>query len=376
MDNIPTRSVFFGCVLSLFLMLSLCNTVFLYPVDKVAFFIFCSVAAFGLRGNLRFGSAEFMIVLMSAIFFISYFGSLDELSLFKFDSLIVVYFSFCTLLITPILRSNYVLVLRVFIGASFAYLVFGILAWAYSVQSGEIFFVQPLYGKQMADVYAALSFSTTQQVLGTIAALNFVSVFWLKKNKLIGPWCWVLFMVSLIAIISSLNRVWLIFVPFLLLLWLGKKAVYSFLLALLIAIPVFIFYSDVMFSFGTVSSRFSMIQKIFDFWVAQDFRYILIGRPFYSGDYFFMDGSMFSYVESGPFYLLVKFGLLGFFFYSVVSFACVVFLARLSIFLSFFLSYYLVFVQFMTHEFFSVSFWLFCCVCFCLHRLEERAAHG
>lgn len=359
-------------VLSVLLFLSLANTLFVMPVDKVAFIAFCACVTILLNQGKCFKKEMFAFVLVVVSFLISYAVSIDEFSLYGFDSFIILFYMFCFLMLLPFLEKNYLVVLGVFIAASFAYILFGIVSWVYSVLLGDVFFVQPLYGKQMADVYAALSFSTTQQVFGTITVLGLISVAWMERYSIGNRFFNLFFLaVSLLAVLFSLNRVWLLFIPFFLLFWGGRKVLYAFVFLGLLCIPVFVFYSDVMFSFGTVQSRFMMIDHLITFWLDQEFRHLLWGRPFYLGEYFFMHDRSFSYIESGPFYLLIKFGLVG---VSLAGLFCslwIIYLVRYSLFLAFFSFYYIFLVQFMTQEYLSISFWLYWVVIFCLYQMEK-----
>ncbi|UBM26567.1 hypothetical protein K8374_06160 [Pseudomonas sp. p1(2021b)] len=349
------------------LFLSMTNTLFNMPVDKIGFVAFCVIVVVLLpyRGSFRVSLLPFFIVLLS--FLLSYLISIDEFEIQGFDSYLIIFFMTGIVFLIPYVTQGYRVLLQAFIISSFVYILFGVAAWCYSVLTGEVFFVKPLYGKQMADVYAAISFSTTQQVFGSIAMLNCIAIVWLRKYGIIGkPYFLFSLFISLVAIFASLNRVWLLFTPVLLLFWGGRRVLYAFLLLGIISLPVFLFYSDVMLAFGTVQSRFMMIDNLLDFWWGQEIRHVLFGRPFYVGDYFFMHGRYFTYVESGPFYLLIKFGLVGLFLVGVLSILWIGYLYKRSWFLGFFSLYYLFFVQFMTQEYLSVSFWLYWVIMFCL----------
>lgn len=367
-----TRPMAYTClVIALFL--SMANTLFDLPVDKIGFVVLVATVVFLLphRGQFKISVLPFFVVLLS--FLLSYLISIDEFTVYGFDSYLIIFFMVGLIFVVPYIDRNNTALLQAFVLASSFYVLFGIVAWLYSVASGKIFFVQPLYGKQMADVYAAISFSTTQQVFGSVATLNCVAVLWLRNNSLVGK-SFFLFTIfcSLVAVVASLNRVWLLFIPILLLFWGGRRVLYAFIMLGFISLPVFLFYSDVMLAFGTVQSRFMMIGNLLDFWWGQELRHVLFGRPFYVGDYFFMHGRFFSYVESGPLYLLMKFGLVGLSLVGVLSICWVGYLIKRSWFLAIFSLYYLFFVQFMTQEYLSVSFWLYWVVIFSLLALERE----
>ena len=228
----------------------------------------------------------------------------------------------------------------------------------------------------MPDTFAALSFATTQQVYATFSALLLIVIFFLNRNGLKVAFYKPLFLLCIVAIVVSLNRVWLVFLLIFLGLCFARRLVYLIVpFAFLFAIFLFL-YSDVMLSTGTVESRFMMMEYSYNFFVEQDFWHILWGRPFYQGTYFYMHGREFDYIESGPFFIMINFGVVGLVLFSLVFFIVIFRFFKVSFFLGFLSLYYFIPVQFMTQEYLSISFWLFWIVVFAVFYLERNKSVG
>lgn len=377
MEQQVSRKYFILMVFLLFL--SLANTLSIYSVDKIAliifsvFFFFCSFLL-----KMIVVSRFVFVVLLFFMFFLSFLSlfSLDEVGDGGKDVIIILFFAFNLLLILLGVEKKYLFFIKVFIVAVSIYLIFGVAFWIYSVVVGDVYYVKPLYGKGMPSVYGALSFATTQQVFATFSALLLIVLYCTRRAMSYVKCQNFLLALCVISIVMSLNRVWILYLFLAFALWVGVRIWLAIIPLSAIGAFLLIFYWDVMFSLGTVDSRFLMMGHLYDFWVSQDFRHIFLGRPFYSGDYFFMHGSFFSYIESGPFFLLINFGLLGFCLVSLFFFWVSFRVLKVSIFLGVFCFYYLFFVQFMTQEFLSISFWLFWVVLFVLVRFQNSVSQG
>jgi len=368
-------------LLVLLMFFGLANTLTPFPTDKLALILLALTGGWLLERRLVFSwSGVASIGLLTAWLLLSCFFSIGRPDSAWQDASLLIFFMVTAWLLTTAAVMRPTEFLNSFLVAVALYLLCGLVTWGYSLWSNNIFYVMPLYGKGRPDIYAALSFATTPQVFATIAALAAVTALSLKqaaiaqmpKKRLICRYD-IMIMLSIIAIVASLNRVWLLFIPVLLVAWWGRRVLLAGVLLGVLLGGFLLAYSDIAFTLGTVSSRLLMIDHMITFFGEQGISSLLVGRPFYSEPYFHMHGRDFHYVESAPFFLVAKFGLLSLLPIVILLGAWLFRLYRIAPFLAFFSLYYLVFVQFMTHELLSVSFWLYWVVMACLW--SERA-HG
>jgi hypothetical protein len=361
-------------LLIILLFVGLANTLTAFPTDKLAFILLALSGGWLLERRLAFswnGAAS--IGLLTVWLLLSCFFSIGRTDSAWQDASLLIFFMVTAWLLTTAAVTRPIDFLNCFLAAVALYLVFGFIAWGYSLWSSRVFYVMPLYGKGRPDIYAALSFATTPQVFATVAALAAVTALSLKRavfaqlpKKTLFCRYDVMVMLSILAIIVSLNRVWLLFIPVLLVAWWGRRVLLAGALLGVLLGSFLLVYSEIAFTFGTVSSRLLMIDHMMAFFGEQGVPNLLVGRPFYSEPYFHMHGRDFHYIESAPFFLIAKFGLLSLVPVVILLGLWLFRLYRVAPFLAFFSLYYLVFVQFMTHEFLSVSFWIYWVVMACL----------
>jgi len=371
---------FYFCFLVILLFLAMSNKLSVLSLDKFAFLLFSFLFASNLLVSQNFTRVAIYNLCLGVLFLLyllfSASFSLSEMQVLSADYYLVFFFAAIMVVNFLNLERDYLLFLKVFSCSASIYIVLGVIFWGYSVLTKEIFFVQPLYGKGMPDTFAALSFATTQQVYATFSALLLIVIFFLNRNGLKVAFYKPLFLLCIVAIVVSLNRVWLVFLLIFLGLYFARRLVYLMIpSAFLFAIFLFL-YSDVMLSTGTVESRFMMMEYSYNFFVEQDFWHILWGRPFYQGVYFYMHGREFDYIESGPFFIMINFGVVGFVLFSLVFFIVIFRFFKVSFFLGFLSLYYFIPVQFMTQEYLSISFWLFWIVVFAVFYLERNKSVG
>jgi len=371
---------FYFCFLVILLFLAMSNKLSVLSLDKFAFLLFSFLFASNLLVSQNFTRVAIYNLCLGVLFLLyllfSASFSLSEMQVLSADYYLVFFFAAIMVVNFLNLERDYLLFLKVFSCSASIYIVLGVIFWGYSVLTKEIFFVQPLYGKGMPDTFAALSFATTQQVYATFSALLLIVIFFLNRNGLKVAFYKPLFLLCIVAIVVSLNRVWLVFLLIFLGLYFARRLVYLMIpSAFLFAIFLFL-YSDVMLSTGTVESRFMMMEYSYNFFVEQDFWHILWGRPFYQGAYFYMHGREFDYIESGPFFIMINFGVVGFVLFSLVFFIVIFRFFKVSFFLGFLSLYYFIPVQFMTQEYLSISFWLFWIVVFAVFYLERNKSVG
>ncbi|CAM3945565.1 hypothetical protein VRRI112168_07335 [Vreelandella rituensis] len=362
-----------GMLLVALIFLSLANTLTNLQLDKLAFVLLALAGAWLLRSRPVFswdGAVVLSLLLVALV--ISYLSSLVNYETVWHDSYLLLFFLIITWVISSCAVGNPRYFLNGFLFASAIYFLFGIGAWFYSQFTGEVHYVMPLYGKGRPDIFAALSFATTPQVYASVAALASIVALKLKATAKSGSWYNVIILLALLAIVISLNRVWLLYIPIILVAWGGRRVILA-IVALGVLLGGFLFfYSNVAFSFGTVSSRVMMLEHMLSFINEQSLLDLLLGNPFYIDSYFFMHGQDFYYIESAPVYLVTKFGVLGLLISMLLLVYWLVKLSQKDVLLALFSVYYLVFVQMMTHEFFSISFWLYWVVFLCLFFLKKR----
>lgn len=176
-----------------------------------------------------------------------------------------------------------------------------------------VFFSCPaLFGKGMPEVFAAKGFLTTPQTYATLSSLALMGlVFYEAKFSVFGKYfSW---MMHIISIFGSLNRVWQLFVVSVFGIKIISKRPFLIFPFVFVSFIFIVIFSDVLFFSGTVTSRFEMMKLLFYFFLQQDFFTILLGDPFYDEVYFRLHDRDFNYVESGPFFILLSFGVVGFF---------------------------------------------------------------
>jgi hypothetical protein len=376
------RSKAFFLVMVIFLFFAIANMLSTWPLDKVSFILFAILfvmyKCLGMNRGSKFDSVSLITFsLVAVLILISTILSIDELVFsFEVDLMLISFFTLLTFMVVVGVGRDYLLIIKLFVFSVSIYLAFGVFAWVYSTFTGNIYFVQPLYGKGMPDVFGAISFSTTQQVFGTFAVLMLSAIYFLRKNG-VKVYCYnALLLASVISVFVSLNRVWILFLLACFFLFLGKRFLRFFIPVCIFVAVLLVVYMDVMLALGTVESRINMMLLEYDFWLSQDFRHMLFGRPFFDGYYFFMHGRDFDYLECGPFFILINFGLIGLVFASIIFFVLTLKALKVSFYLGFLTFYYLFFVQFMTQEFLSISFWLFIVVVMAIINLERRGALG
>lgn len=370
-----------GVLLIALIFLSMANTLINLPLDKAAYILLAFAGGWLMHTRMVFSWDSVTILsLILAGLLISYFSALIDYQTVVHDSYLLIFFLAGTWLLAIFAQGNPRYFLNTFLIAAAIYLIFGLLAWLYSVATGNIYYVMPLYGKGRPDVFAALSFATTPQVYASVAALASIVALNLKKTAKTATWYNLIILISIIAIIASLNRVWLLYVPLLLIAWGGRRAA-LLVIALMIPLGVvlggfLLVYSNVLLAFSTVSSRFMMFEYMLHFINEKSFAQLLFGSPFYTDAYFSMHDRDFFYIESAPVYIMAKFGALGVLITVALTVHWLFALSKKDMMLTIFSAYYLIFVQIMTHELFSISFWLYWVIFLCLCRLNKTASNG
>lgn len=360
-------------LLSFLVFCALGNTFFPWAADKLGFLLFGLIIA--LRGfrTASFFSRRFLaILLLTALWLLVFLASAGKLTT-KSDFYLILFFFVVTslvILFIPNQRSNlsacfiYPLTTHAFVGLV-------LLGASYTVGLNP--WVEPLWGKGMPDVYAAKGFATTPQTYSTLSSLVLIMLVYFGSTMGAGKKL-LLGLVNGMAIFASLNRVWLLFLTLLI----GGRIIRSLLAFPLVVAAAVVFvmaFSDVLVFSGTISSRFEMMDLLLDFFSRQDALAMLFGDPFYEGIYFHLHGSDFYYVESGPFFIALNFGLVGLLLVYGFFVSWLVYLLPRSKLLFFYSAYYLIFVQVATHEFLSVSFWLYWIVSILIVRhLRDRVA--
>lgn len=361
--------------------LSLANTFLGLPLDKAAYTLLALAGGWLMYSRLFFSWDSIIILSLIIVGLLSsYISALIDYEAVVHDTYLLIFFLASTWLLAIFAQGNPRYFLNAFLFAAAIYLIFGLVAWLYSVATSEIFYVMPLYGKGRPDVFAALSFATTPQVYASIAALASIVALHLKKNTKSASWYNLIILVAIIAIVASLNRVWLLYVPIILMAWGGRRIA---LLLMVLVIPLgialggyLLVNSNILFALGTVSSRFMMFEYMVQFINEQSFVQLLFGNPFYTDSYFSMHDRDFFYIESAPVYLMAKFGAVGVLITTSLMMYWLFGLSKRDTMLTIFSAYYLIFVQFMTHEFFSISFWLYWVIFLCLCRLNTNSNKG
>ncbi|MCP3752122.1 hypothetical protein [Pseudomonas sp. SBB6] len=360
-------------LLSFLVFCSLGNTFFPWGADKLGFLLFGLIIAVGGFRTASFYSRRFLaIVLLSALWFLVFMASAGKLTT-KSDFYLVLFFFAVTSLVVLFIPNQRSDLSTCFIFPLTIHALVGLALLGASYTLGLNQWVEPLWGKGMPDVYAAKGFATTPQTYSTLSSLvlimlvYFGSAMGAGKKLLIG-------LANALAIFSSLNRVWLLFLTLLV----GGRIVRSLLALPFVvgaAVLFVVAFSDVLVFSGTISSRFEMMDLLVDFFSRQEALAMLFGDPFYEGVYFHLHGSDFYYVESGPFFVALNFGLVGLLVVYGFFVGWLFYLLPRSKLLFFYSVYYLLFVQMATHEFLSVSFWLYWIVSILIVRhLRDRVA--
>ncbi|PRA66507.1 hypothetical protein CQ065_10315 [Pseudomonas sp. MYb187] len=360
-------------LLSLLVFFSLGNTFVPFGGDKLCFLLFGLVVALGGFRTASFYSRRFLVItLFSALWFLVFLMSAGKLST-KSDFYLVLFFFAVTsmvVLFIPNQRSDlsvcfiYPLTIHALVGVA-------LLGASYTLGLNE--WVEPLWGKGMPDVYAAKGFATTPQTYSTLSSLALIMLLYFGST-IRGGVKLLIGLANTLAIFTSLNRVWMLFLT---LLVGGRviRSVVTFSLAVVAVALFFIAFSNVLVFSGTISSRFEMMELLVDFFVRQNTIAMLFGDPFYEGVYFQLHGADFYYVESGPFFVALNFGLVGLLVVYGFFVAWLFYLLPHSKLLFFYSAYYLIFVQVATHEFLSISFWLYWIVSILIVRhLRSRRA--
>lgn len=291
------------------------------------------------------------------------------INLFYIDStldvkIILFYLYFCIFIF---FNKNYQLMIDSIYYALISNLVVGIFLFFYSFATGHLVGVESLWAKGLPNVLAAKGLGTTPQVFSSFGALLLLIISLNKEVK--TRKFFFIKSIPLISILLSINRVWILFYAL-------NFLRNNYKLFLPIVILLIIYYFDFLFFSGTVSSRIKMISMSFDFFMKLDLNEKFFGYSSYDGSYFYLDGNEFSYLESGPIFIILKFGILGLISYFSLCTYCLYKFFKVSKKLFIFSIYYVFFVQTATHEFLSVSFWFFWMISFCLYNIVREKNKG
>lgn len=278
-----------------------------------------------------------------------------------------VFFFYAIFSLLIISNNNYQLLINSLSIAILLNVILGIFLFLISVLTQSPIGVEPLWGKGMQNIWAAKGLGTTPQVYATLCSLLLLLL--LDKKDKNNFWIKI---IPILSIFLSLNRVWMIF----LFMFFSLRNYKLMMFSLIVIVILLINFHEIIFFSGTIDSRFSMISMVLEFYNKQDFMGKLFGVPTFQGPYFTLDGTDFSYIESGPFFILIKFGLIGVIVYYLVCILWLIKFFNVSKILFFYSIYYLFFVQTATHEFLSISYWFFWIVSYGLFKIKSNQIKG
>ena len=320
--NIVIRITPMNMLLSFFLFLSLSVALIPYGIDKVAilFYLFMVFVLRGCRFVIKDISMPFIFI--ACVFGFLLIANSTSFALYPHGSILFFYYMFC-LAIYSLVENKYSLnFLRHVLYAILTLLVFGVLFW-------------------------------------------FLNRLGLSSD----------YVTSVVGMLLSLNRTWLLYLPLLVLFYLGVKAKYVYFILTFLTLSIGFYFISSNFSvndFGTLKSRWDMLNLASDFFSNMSVVNQILGLPYYDNYYYTYHGREFSLVENGVFFILINYGYFGLFSYATFV-ALVLFYLKSNTMLLFFASYYYLIVPMLTHEFYSISFFFVSAVILSMMSFEKNA---
>ncbi|MGI3026049.1 hypothetical protein ACRTC8_14965 [Vibrio cholerae] len=354
-NTVKEPDLLFLLILSFLFFISLSPALFGGFFSKLSlFFIFILNVCY-----FRFDFKIYVLLFLMTSYFIFKYSVLEYFIIGDWDfSPMVIYLNLMVFITIPHDSIKYFHMIRISV---FYSILLGFLASLSSYFLGRDFFVHSLHNKGLIDINAFTGFTSIPQTFASLCLLYWMMTIGEKNvlSKLIGT----------IAMFSSINRTILGIFIFLSAL---KHKFYFLIFAIVLffsASYVYIYVDEGFLTTQTLSSRTVMMNNVLTYILSLSFFELLLGS--FKVPEFYIYESNVKYIENGFMYLIYYFGFVGFFGYIVLN---VCFLYRM-INLSFDYKWNFVFyclsltliVQFMTHEFLFLSFYI--SVAFLIHKL-------
>ena len=238
----------------------------------------------------------------------------------------------------------------------FINIILGFIAVIFSYLGYENDFSFSLREKALPFIYAPYGLSPTQQVFGTLCILALIISFEYKKFDLI-------FTITLLATLSTLNRCTLLF--FFLILFLYKKKIFYTLSSILIL--TFLYYWDiisrVLFSTSTIDSRYELRKGAeISFWQSGELITYLFGKGNSNTTEEIAAKTLYgrTYIEHGLDFIFHCYGYLGSITIITIIIIYLYYLIKNKLWRYFYICcFYILFEQLFTHELLASSFFFF-----------------